>query len=74
MIDFEDTRTPAMKAADMELVEVRAELMQWGSELSDEGLTEREIVGGFCSELEERLARLYCQYYEQQAELEAAMT
>jgi len=72
MLDFEDTRTPAMKAADLELMQARQELMAWGEELSDEGHSEREVVGAFCEELEERLARLYCAFYEQQAELEAA--
>ena len=64
-----DTRTPEMKLADMELAEVRAELMRWGEELSNEGRSEREVVGAFCEELEERLARLYCQYFEILSEL-----
>lgn len=72
MIRFEDTRTPAMKAADLELQQTRLELMAWGEELSKEGHTEREIVGGFCNDLEERLARLYCAYYELQSEMEQA--
>jgi hypothetical protein len=53
-----------MKAADIELEEVRRELMEWGEELDREGLSEREIVGCFCSDLEERLARLYCAFYD----------
>jgi len=61
-----------MKLADMELGQVRAELMQWGEELSDEGHSEREVIGAFCEELEERLARLYCRYYEILSELEAS--
>lgn len=68
----QDTRTPEMKLADLELANVRAELMQWGEELSDEGCSEREVVGAFCSDLEERLARLYCQHYEILSELEAS--
>lgn len=64
MIEHTDTRTAPMKAADLELGQVRAELMNWGEELSKEGLSEREVVGAFCEELEERLARLYCAYYE----------
>lgn len=66
MDSFEDTRTPAMKAADLELEQTRMELMAWGDELSSEGHSEREIVGAFCENLEERLARLYCAFYEQQ--------
>lgn len=74
-MDFsEDTRTPAMKAADLELAQARIELMQWGEELSAEGCSEREVVGAFCSDLEERLARLYCQFYEQQEHLELLTT
>jgi hypothetical protein len=68
----QDTRTPQMKAADMELAQTRIELMAWGEELADEGHTEREVVGAFCSDLEERLARLYCRYYEILSELEAS--
>lgn len=54
----------AEKAADLELSEVRVELMALGEELDSEGFTEREIVGCFCEALEEKLARLYCEHYE----------
>lgn len=71
MIRFEDTRTPAMKASDLELSEIRAELMAWGEELDKEGHSEREIVGAFCEALEEKLARLYCAFYEKDEDLES---
>jgi hypothetical protein len=64
MTEFIDTRSSAEKVADLELSQARCELMEWGDELNREGLTEREIVGLFCSNLEERLARLYRDYYE----------
>ena len=64
MANEQDTRTPAMKVADLELVQVRDQLMTWGEELSKEGFTERQVVGAFCEDLEERLARLYCMYYD----------
>lgn len=67
MIHFEDTRSPAEKAADLELEQARIELMAKGDELSKEGRTEREIVGAFCEDLEERLARLYCELYSREA-------
>jgi len=57
-----------MKAADLELQVTREDLMTWGEEMRDEGLSDRDIVGNFCNELEERLARLYCEFYELQAE------
>lgn len=63
-IDFTDTRTEAQKTADLELGQARIELMARGRELSEEGHSEREVVGALCGELEERLARLYCAYYE----------
>jgi hypothetical protein len=59
-----DTRTDAEKAADLELQQTRLALMAWGEELEADGLSEQEIIGCFCSELEERLARLYCDFYE----------
>jgi hypothetical protein len=59
-----DQRSLAEKSADLELEIVRAELMAWGNELSEEGLGEREIVGAFCEQLEERLAHLYRELYE----------
>ncbi len=64
MIQFEDTRTLAEKSADLELQVTREELMAWGAEMRDEGLSDRDIVGNFCNELEERLARLYRELYE----------
>lgn len=64
MRSFEDTRTPAMKAADLELEQARIELMAWGKEMESEGESEEMVVRHFCCELEERLARLYCAYYE----------
>lgn len=66
MLEFTDTRTPAMKAADLELQQARLELMGWGEELEREGHSEREIVGAFCENLEERLARLYCELYSRE--------
>lgn len=60
----EDDRSLAEKSADLELEIVRSELMKWGDELSKEGLGEREIVGAFCEQLEERLAHLYRELYE----------
>lgn len=68
MIQFDDTRTLAEKSADLELQVVREELMAWGGEMRDEGLSDRDIVGNFCNELEERLARLYCELYENEIE------
>ena len=59
-----DQRSLAEKSADLELEIVREELMAWGDELSKEGLGEREIVGAFCEQLEERLAHLYRELYE----------
>lgn len=38
MIRFEDTRTPAMKAADLEQAQVRLELQAYREELTREGL------------------------------------
>lgn len=67
MTSTEDTRTDAERLADMEVANVRSELMQWGEELSEEGCSEREIVGCFCAELEERLARAYRVLYERDA-------
>lgn len=64
MRTFEDNRSLAEKSADLELGVVREELMAWGDELSKEGLGEREIVGAFCEQLEERLAHLYRELYE----------
>lgn len=61
--EVQDTREPAEKAADLELAQLRIQFMQWGEELSEEGCSEREIVGCFCSELEERLARVYRELY-----------
>lgn len=60
-----DQRSLAEKSADLELQVVREELMAWGNELfEEEGLSEREIVGAFCEQLEERLAHLYRELYE----------
>lgn len=63
-MDVVDNRTLAEKSADLELGVVREELMAWGEELEKEGLGEDEIVGAFCEQLEERLARLYRELYE----------
>lgn len=69
-MDVEDMKriwaamTPAERASDLELSQVRIELMELGEELDREGFSEREIVGCFCEALEEKLARLYCQFYE----------
>jgi hypothetical protein len=74
MRSFEDTRTLPEKAADLEIEQVREQLMQWGGEMADEGESEEMVVRHFCCDLEERLARLYCMYYELSAELEAVQT
>lgn len=70
MIHFEDTRTPAMKAADLELQAARDEICAWADELKREGHQDEVIRVGICENLEERLARLYCAYYELQSEME----
>lgn len=59
-----DQRSLAEKSADLELELIRHDLMGWGLELEAEGLSEREIVGAFCEQLEERLAHLYRELYE----------
>lgn len=68
MIHLEDTRSSAEKAADLELSQVRIELVAWGEELEREGCSEREIVGAFCEELEDRLARVYRELYEREGD------
>lgn len=58
------SRTLAEKSADLELEIVRPELMVWGEELEEEGLSETEIAAAHCEQLEKRLAHLYRELYE----------
>lgn len=73
MIYFEDTRTPAMKAADLEQSQVRLELQAYREELTREGCDEATILCGQIDDLEDRLVRLYCAHYELQSELKEAL-
>jgi len=59
-----DQRSLAEKSADLELEIVREELRIDGEELEKEDLSEVEILGAFCEQLEERLAHLYRELYE----------
>lgn len=70
MRSFEDTRTPAMKAADLEQSQIRVQLADYYKELENEGFNEAEIYHGQVDHLEDVLVRLYCAYYELSAEME----
>lgn len=59
-----DTRTPAMKAADLEQQQVRIQLKDYREELKREGCDEVTILCGCIDDLEDRLVRLYCAHYE----------
>lgn len=61
---YEDTRTPAMKAADLEQAQIRLQVQDYREELKREGCDEVTIMAGQIDDLEEALARLYCAYYE----------
>lgn len=56
--------TPAQRAADIELQVARDEICAWADELKREGHSDEAIRVGICENLEERLARLFCAYYE----------
>lgn len=71
MRSFEDTRTPAMKAADLEQSQIRIRLAEYYKELENEGFSEAEIYQGQVDHLEDVLVRLYCAFYELSAEMEA---
>jgi hypothetical protein len=62
--------TPAQRAADIELQVARDEICAWADELKREGHSDEAIRVGICENLEERLARLYCEHYELQGKLE----
>lgn len=66
MIHFNDTRTPAMKAADLEVSVAREEICAWADELKREGHSDEVIRVGICENLEERLARLYYELYSRE--------
>ena len=63
-LELRDNRSLAEKSADLELELIRHDLMAWGMELESEGLSEAEIAGAHCEQLEERLAHLYRELYE----------
>lgn len=63
--------TPAQRAADIELQIAREEICAWADELKREGRSDEAIRVGICENLEERLARLYCAYYELQEDVAA---
>jgi hypothetical protein len=68
MIHFEDTRSEAQKSADLEVSQMRVELEELRKELAGEKVARAGIFRTQVEYLEERLARLYCEFYELQAE------
>lgn len=72
MIHFTDKRTRAQKASDLELSQIRLQLDAYREELREEGCKETTILCGQIDDLEDRLARLYCAFYELSEEVEGS--